>query len=338
MTQTLKSKKAVEYLLTVWVIITLNFLLPRLMPGDPFLFISGAEGEDIARFSEAQRAYYIDQYDFDSPLPVQYGQYIAALAGGDLGYSIYYNEPVAPLLLRRLPWTLLLVCSTVGLSTLFGTLLGGLSARYQGKWIDRLLFIGLIVVSEIPAFLLGLVLLFVFAAGMQLFPLSGAMTHFAAHESAWRIFCDIVLHATLPIATLTLVRTGGIYLLARNSIITVMARDYLRTARAKGLGRLRIFWRHALRNAVLPIVTRVFLSLGTLVGGAILVENVFNYPGLGRLMREAVMVHDYPLIQGIFLLVTLTVLSANFLADLIYKRLDPRIDTGAAFPAVREAG
>lgn len=322
----LNPNKVMEYLVTVWIIATLNFMLPRMMPGDPFVFISGQEGEDIARFSESQRQYYLDQYGFDRPLAVQYGQYMLSLAKGNLGYSIYYNEAVTSILMRRLPWTFFLVTAAVFLSTLIGTILGGISARYRHHWIDRLFFIGLIVVSEIPAFLLGLVLLFIFAASSKLLPLSGAMTHFAIQATLWQQIVDVAQHAVLPVATLTIVRIGGIYLLSRNTIITVMTRDYLRTAQAKGLGPLRIFSRHVLRNAMLPIVTRVFLSLGALVGGAILVENVFNYPGLGRLMREAVMVHDYPLIQGIFLLVTLAVLSANFLADLLYKRLDPRVE------------
>lgn len=329
-------RKLMEYIITVWIIVTLNFLLPRLMPGDPFLILSSQEGDDITGFSEDQRQYYVEQYGFDKPIPVQYARYLIGLAQGDLGYSIYYNESVLDILLRRLPWTLFLVTAAILFSTIIGTALGAVSAGFRHFRMERLLFLGLIILSEIPAFLLGLVLLFVFAAGMRMFPLSGAMMHFSAHTTLWETTIDIAWHAVLPIATLTIVRTGGIYLLARNSMITVLAKDYLQTARAKGLGPLRIFRRHTLRNALLPIVTRIFLSLGGLVGGAILVENVFNYPGLGRLMRDAVTVHDYPLIQGIFLIVTMMVLTANFMADLIYKRLDPRIETSSIFMARKQ--
>jgi peptide/nickel transport system permease protein len=322
--------KIISYLLTVWVILTLNFLLPRLMPGDPFVFLSGEEGEDLPQISQAQKAYYMDRYGFDDPLPVQYGRYIARLARGDLGLSVYYNAPVSAILARRLPWTLGIVTLAVAFSTILGTLLGVTAAAFRHQWVDRFFFMGLIAVSEIPAFLLGLVMLFVFAACLKLFPLSGAMTHFAGPMTLAQKLADICLHGALPVATLTLARLGGIFLLARNSLVTVMARQYMVTARAKGLGRVRIFWRHALRNAMLPIVTRVFMSLGALVGGAILVENVFNYPGLGRLMRDAVSHQDYPLIQGIFLVVTLTVLTANFMADLVYRRLDPRISAPRA--------
>lgn len=326
------TKRILEYLLTVWVIVTLNFALPRVMPGDPFLFLGAEQGDEIAQFSQAQQDYYRSQYGLDRPLTVQYATYLGRLLKGDLGYSIYYNQGVTSILLRRLPWTLLLVTTAVGLSTLAGCLLGSLSAYYQGRRTDRWLYPAMITVSEIPAFLLGLVLLFTLAAGLKLFPLSGAMTHFAAYDGPWDIAMDIVRHAALPILTLTIVRTGGMYLLARNSMATVLTKDYLRTARAKGLHPLRILTRHTLRNAMLPIVTRVFLSLGGLVGGAILVENVFAYPGLGRLMREAVIVHDYPMIQGIFLLVTLSVMSANVFADQLYGRLDPRIHHAALVP------
>ena len=326
----------ISYLITVWVILTLNFLLPRLMPGDPFAYLSGEEGEDLPEISEAQKAYYITQYGFNDPLYLQYGRYFVRLARGDLGQSIYYNAPVSVMLARRLPWTLGLVLLAVIFSTILGTLTGGIAAVCRHQWVDRFLFMGLIVVSEVPAFLLGLVMLFVFAAFLKLFPLSGAMTHFAGPMTAGERLSDICRHGVLPVATLTLARLGGIFLLARNSLITVMARDYMITARAKGLGRIRIFWRHALRNAMLPIVTRVFMSLGALTGGAILVENVFNYPGLGKLMRQAVMYQDYPLIQGIFLVVTLAVLLANLSADLLYKRLDPRISASQISPTSQE--
>lgn len=321
------TKRLSEYLFTLLVVLTLNFLLPRVMPGDPFLFLSSDPGEEVAQFTPAQEEAYRRQYGLDRPWPQQYFTYLASLLQGDLGYSIYYNQGVAEILLARLPWTLLLVLSSIFLSTLLGCLLGSLSATYRDAGLDRLLYPLMIGIAEVPPFLLGLVLLFLLAAGMKLFPLSGAMTHFAHYSSIWDKILDIAHHATLPILTLTLVRTGAMYLLVRNSMTTVLSRDYIRTARAKGLRRVRFFARHSMRNAMVPVVTRIFLSLGGLVGGAILVENVFAYPGLGRLMRESVMVHDYPMIQGIFLVVTVIVLCANFMADLVYRRLDPRIAT-----------
>jgi peptide/nickel transport system permease protein len=268
---------------------------------------------------------YRHQYGLDRPWPIQYLTYLGRLLCGDLGYSIYYNETVAAILMTRLPWTLFLVLSAIIFSTLIGGLLGSISASYRNRALDRILYPLMIGTTEIPPFLFGLVLLFVFAAGMHLFPLSGAETHFSSQMTFGAKVLDILSHAVLPIATLTLARTGAMYLLTRNAMTSVLTKDYVRTARAKGLHPARILARHSLRNAMVPVVTRIFLSLGGLVGGAILVENVFAYPGLGKLMRESVMVHDYPLIQGIFLLVTVIVLSANCIADVLYRRLDPRI-------------
>ncbi len=328
-TRRIRTRRIAEYVFTIWIIATLNFALPRAMPGDPFVYLSAEQGGETALFSEEQMEYYRSQYGLDRPLAEQYLAYLANLARGDLGYSIYYNEGVTEILLRRLPWTLLLVVPAIVGSTMCGCILGSLGAYFRGRRLDRWIYPAMIAVSEIPAFLLGLVLLFAFAAGMGLFPLSGAMTHFAEYSGAWDRIADIARHAALPVLTLIIARTGGMYLLARNSMAVVLTRDYMRTARAKGLHPLRILLRHSIRNSMPPIVTRIFLSLGGLVGGAILVENVFAYPGLGRLMRDAVLVHDYPMVQGVFLLVTVSVLSANCLADWIYGRLDPRIQDSA---------
>ncbi len=319
--------RAIEYLLTFLVIITLNFSLPRLMPGDPFLHLSGEAGEIVEAYTEEQRRYFLEYYGLDRPLLEQYWNYLGELARGNLGFSYYYKEPVVNLIARRLPWTLLLVTSATLFSLLFGVLLGSFSAWRRGRWQDRFLYLFMVVFGEIPAFLIGLVLLIFLAAGLGLFPLAGAMTHFARYASFWEKLKDILHHAVLPVLTLTLARTGGIYLLVRNSLGTVLTRDFMCTARAKGLAEFRIRYRHALRNALLPLVTRIALQMGTMVGGAVLAENVFAYPGLGRLMRDAVFVRDYPLLQGIFLVLAMGVMGANLCVDLLYRRLDPRTKT-----------
>jgi len=226
--------------------------------------------------------------------------------------------------MRRLPWTLFLVISAMALSILLGIVLGSYSAWRRNKWQDKTLYAILIIFSEIPAFLVGLALLIWFGATLKLFPLAGAVTHFAQFDTWWERMLDIMHHAALPIVTLTLARTGGIYLLVRNSLGSVLTKDYMRTARAKGLKELRVKYVHALRNALMPLFTRIAIQLGALIGGAILAENVFSYPGLGVLMRNAVVVRDYPLIQGIFLILAIGVMAANMLADLAYKYIDPR--------------
>jgi len=316
--------KIIEYFITLWIILTLNFFLPRLMPGDPFLFVSGDEGNALAQNNESVRKAYIQLYGLDNPAHVQYIHYFFELFQGNFGQSLHFNESVGSILSKRLPWTVFLVVSAVFFSTLIGVIFGSISAWFQGRWIDSLLYFCLILIAEIPAFLLALILLFIFAVELNLFPMSGAITHFAGYRG-WIWLADVFHHAALPILSLTLVRSSGMFLLTRNSMITVISKDYIRTATAKGLNKYRILFRHILKNAMLPIITRIFLTLGSLVGGAILVENVFSYPGLGLLMREAVLMHDYPLIQGIFLLVTVFVLSANYISDWIYACLDPRI-------------
>ncbi len=212
----------------------------------------------------------------------------------------------------------------MSLSILQGILLGSYSAWHRGKWQDSALYTMLMVFSEIPDFLVGLALLIWLGAGLGLVPLAGAVTHFATYNNTWEKVLDILHHAALPILTLTLARTGGIYLLVRNSLGTVLTKEYMITARAKGLKEFPIRYLHALRNALMPLFTRMAIQLGALIGGAILAENVFSYPGIGVLIRSAVVVRDYPLIQGIFLVLAVGVMAANMLADLAYKYIDPR--------------
>ncbi|MEL7565289.1 MAG: ABC transporter permease [Dehalobacterium sp.] len=318
-------KKISEYLVTVIVIFGVNFFLPRLMPGDPFLFLSSDAGSVTVTFSQEQIEKYQAYYGLDQPLERQFAAYGSKLFQGDLGYSIYFNDKVMKIILARLPWTLALVLISLVLSSVIGVILGSLSAWYRNSYLDRATYFFMICFGEIPSFLIGIFFLFFVAAKTGLFPLAGGISSFAVFDSPGAKIADLAHHAFLPVLTLALARMGEFYLLSRNSMITVLSKDYMRTARAKGLGRLRIIFCHALKNALLPVVTRIFLSLGTVFGGAILVENVFNYPGIGRLMQQAVLFRDYVLIQGIFLFVAVTVLTMNLVADLVYKRLDPRV-------------
>ena len=295
------------------------------MPGDPFTFLSSEEGGVHQNYTDEQIQEYKAYYGMDKPLYQQYKDYLGNLISGDLGYSIYYNDSVMRIVLNRAKWTLGITLSSLLISTLIGSILGSLSAWYRNSILDKSLYPLMILLSEIPSFLIAILLLFTLAAKIAFFPLSGGITVFAEYENGFRKFLDIVRHGILPTLSLVLSQLGGFYLLARNSMISVMSKDYMRTAQAKGLTSRRIVLRHGLKNSMLPIITRVFMSLGSVLGGAILVENVFNYPGLGRLMREAVSVRDYVLIQGIFLIVAFLVLTMNFLADVFYKKIDPRV-------------
>lgn len=295
------------------------------MPGDPFTFLSSAEGEVHQNYTDEQIEKYKAYYGMDKALHEQYKDYIVNLIHGDLGYSIYYNDSVISIVLKRAKWTLRITLSSLLISSLIGSILGSLSAWYRNSLIDKSLYPLMILLSEIPSFLIAILLLFTLAVKSSFFPLSGGITVFAEYENGFSKFLDIFRHGILPSLSLVLTQLGGFYLLARNSMITVMSKDYMTTAQAKGLSSRRIVLRHGLKNSLLPIITRVFMSLGSVLGGAILVENVFNYPGLGHLMRQAVIVRDYVLIQGIFLIVAFLVLTMNLLADGFYKKIDPRV-------------
>ncbi|HZK17900.1 MAG TPA: ABC transporter permease [Clostridia bacterium] len=315
-----------EYLLTFAIIITLNFALPRMMPGDPFLILSGDGGEVFSEQSYGQIEYYKEYYGLNQPYYRQYISYLKDLSQGYLGFSFHYKADVLTIVLQRLPWTMLLVLTSMGVSLLLGVALGSYSAWAINKWQDKFLYTVLVILSEIPAFLVGLALLIVFGAGLGIFPISGSMTQFAAYNNIWEQSLDVLHHLVLPALTLSLARTGGIYLLVRNSLGTVLTKEYIRTARAKGLREFRVRYLHALRNALMPLFTRIATQLGAALGGAVLAESVFSYPGLGVLMRDAVMVRDYPLLQGIFLVMAFTVILANFLADTAYRWIDPRTE------------
>lgn len=323
--QSTRRFRLLDYLVTIAVILTLNFMVPRLMPGDPFLLVSAEAGEEFAVLSERQREYFMSYYGLDKPLHEQYLIYLQGLARGDLGYSIQYREEVTVIIARSLPWTIYLVISATLLSTIFGIIFAVISAWHRGKTRDNLLLVGLVSISEIPGFLLGLSFLLLFSAYLGWFPLAGAGTPFVQFDSLLERIVDIIHYSFLPIIVLALSRVSGSYLLVRNTLIMVLSKDYMKTARAKGLPERVIRYRHALRNALLPLVNRMALQFGGLVGGAVLIENVFAYPGLGSLMADAALARDYNLLQGILLVLAAGVLFANFMADLVSRRLDPRI-------------
>ncbi|AKB47272.1 Oligopeptide transport system permease protein OppB [Methanosarcina sp. Kolksee] len=313
---------------TLFVILVINFFLPRMMPGDPFSTTSADEvGEDIIVMTEEQHLYYINYYGLDRPLPEQFLAYLKKLMTGNLGRSIYYKMPVSDVIVLHLPWTILIVVSATVISTISGVVLGTISAKNRKKGSDRIMMTGMIAFAEIPSFLLGLILLLIFSVYLRLFPLAGAVTPFANYNGLAEQILDISYHAFLPVLTLSLSQLTGVYLLTRNTLITVTTKDYIRTARAKGLGEKNVWIRHALRNALLPVVTRTGFTIGIMMGGVVLVENVFSYPGIGMTLRSAVVGRDYPLIQGILLVIAVSILICNLLVDKIYGKLDPRVVT-----------
>lgn len=312
---------------TLFIIIVLNFFLPRFLPGDPFTILSVEDGFESVLLSDEQIEIYKSYYGFNKPLPVQFFDYLKKLIQFDLGTSIYYKKPVTQMVLERMGWTMALVLFSTAISTVFGVLLGAFSAysRAKRKRLDTALLKTMTILSEIPDFLIGLILLFVFAAKLRWFPLSGGATPFLKFESFNTWLMDYLHHLALPCIVLAISSVGDFYLLTRQSVIGVLNEPYIMTAKAKGLKKWTIIISHALRNAWQPIFARVMMRLGMLLGGAILVENVFAYPGVGKLLREAVAYRDYILIQGVFFYVALAVLFFNTAADMIYKRADGRI-------------
>lgn len=311
---------------TLLVILVINFFLPRMMPGDPFSTTSADEvGEEIIVMTEEQHLYYVNYYGLDRPLYEQFLSYMKNLMTGNLGRSIYYKMPVSDVIMLHLPWTILIVVSATVISTISGVVLGTLSAKNRKKGSDRIMMTGMIAFAEIPSFLLGLILLLIFSVYFRLFPLAGAVTPFAHYNGSTDQVLDILYHAFLPVLTLSLSQLTGVYLLTRNTLITVTTKDYIRTARAKGLGEKNVWIRHALRNALLPVVTRTGFMIGIMMGGVVLVENVFSYPGIGMTLRSAVVGRDYPLIQGILLVIAVSILICNLLVDKVYGKLDPRV-------------
>jgi peptide/nickel transport system permease protein len=308
----------------VLAVVVLNFVLVHAAPGDPVETIAGASGG----MSEELKAQLRTQYGLDKPLPVQLGVYLGKVLHGDLGYSYFFNLPVAGLIGERLPATLLLVVCAVLLSFFVGTALGVLASRKPNGLLSQSITVISLVGFAAPVFWTGIMLVIVFAATLPWFPVSG-MRAIDSSASAGTVgdMLDIAHHLVLPTLTLALVYLAQYSRLARASMLDVLGSDYVRTARAKGLAEGVVLYKHALRNAVLPVVTVLGLQFGNVLAGAILVETVFNWPGLGRLAFESVLRRDYPTILGVLLFSAIVVVIMNLLTDFAYRLIDPRIRT-----------
>lgn len=318
--------RGVEYGVTFLAAITLNFALPYVAPGDPLRYVLGRAVESL---TPAQRQKLLSTYGLDEPIHVQYFEYLLGILQGDLGTSVLYGRPVGEVLLGRLPWTLLLVGLALVISTVLGTLLGAWSAWREGDRVDVGLLTAHIGAESAPAFWVGMLLISVFVAWLGWFPAYGVAS-IGPSGTVFGSLVELGTHLTLPLVTLTLARVGGIYLIARGSVLTTLGEDFLLFARAKGLSDREVLVRHALANSLLPIYTRFTLQLGSVVSGAVVVETVFSYPGLGLLIYDAALARDYPLLQGAFLVLTVTVIAANLLADLTYPYVDPRTNEPTA--------
>ena len=317
-----------RYALLAGGVVVLNFLIPRLLPGDPLSF-GGNEGIDpAAPLSIATREQLRAYYHLDEPLGRQLAAYLGGLARGDLGWSIARPAPVSDLILDRLPWTLGLLLVALLISAVAGTMAGVTAGWLPSRARGRLLVSVAGALAAIPEFLIAIGLLLVFAVGLGWFPLFGGQTVFAGHgddaPGVARRALDIARHLILPAAALVLTGASGFVLLARDATAGLRQEPWLVAARAKGLPERAIVRRHALPNVVLPLLTFFSLRLGSVLGGALVVERVFGVPGLGLLGYQAIRARDYPLLQALFLLASLGVLAANLVVDIVALRLVAR--------------
>lgn len=302
--------------LTVWFAVTVTFLLLRLLPGDPALAVASPN------MTEDARAALLQQYGLDQPLIVQYGIYLWQLLQGNLGVSFTQSIPVLDVLMQRLPWTLLLTGTALVATVVVGIPLGVLAASHRGRFLDRLVQIIGVTGQSIFVPSIGVLLLFVFGLMLGWLPIGGAYDQ-DAYGLAW--YGSVAAHLVLPALSLMLVQLGSYVLTMRSTLIEALGEDYTTLAKANGLPYRRVLWKHALRNALLPTTTLIGLQLGFLVGGAVLTETVFAYPGIGRGIYEAVTQLDFPVLQGAFLMLAITVVVANMITDTVYGFLDPRV-------------
>lgn len=315
------AKKAGGALVSLIMVVILGFFAFRILPGDPVRSMS-----DGRRVSAEQMEILRHQLGLDKPLIAQFWRYITDLFRGDLGYSYTYNQSVVSLIGERIGPTILLTGSAAVLSVILGLWLGQKAAWKLNSLFDKFQTGLALVFWSVPTFWLGLLVLLVFAGGLRWFPTGGMVTA-GADFSGFAYVWDVLKHLILPMLTMTAVVYAQYLLVMRASLLEEMTSDYLVTARAKGLKEDLVRRRHAVPNALLPTVTLIFLTLGGLVGGAVTVETVFSWPGLGYLTFQALGSPDFPLLQGTFVVFSSIVILMNFFADLVYRVLDPRLRT-----------
>jgi peptide/nickel transport system permease protein len=317
------------YLVAAWFAITVNFAIPRVMPGN-------AVDAMLAKFPQLDaNSLHALEAEFGAhshgSLISQYVHYLGQLAQGNLGLSVgQYPSTVTSILGQTLPWTLILVGTATILSFALGTLLGVVAAWRRGGWLDRSLP-AFTFLQATPYFFLALIVIQVFALDWRLFPFGQGYDLGLQPGFDWTFISSAISHSVLPALTIILTAIGGWMLQMRNVMLTTISEDYILVAQAKGLSPRRIMFTYGARNAILPNIAGFALSLGFVVAGALVMEIVFSYPGIGLTLYNAVTSNDYPLLQGIFLVISLTVLLASLLADIIYVIADPRVRTGAAY-------
>ena len=324
-------KRITQSVFTVWAVVTLSFAMVRFMPGGPAAYLRSKLVQSGVEVSPAEMQQQIELYlnvDTEKTLLAQYVDYMSALMHGDLGKSIWYGEPVIDLLVQALPWTIFVTSVALFLSFAIGIALGGSMAYNESSRFDSVATLTAMFINSVPFYLTAIVLVYFLGYQLGWFPTGG--TSSSAVEAGLTIdyFFDVLYHAALPIASLVISGFGGWAIGMRSNSIQVLGEDYLRVARLRGLPERRIAWRYVTRNAILPMYTGLLISIGFLFGGAVILERIFSYPGLGYYLFKAVSTRDYPLLMGGFLMITIAVVVAVFIADLTYGLIDPRVNSG----------
>ncbi len=304
---------------TIFSVVTIGFVLLKLAPGDPAVLLAG----------EAATPQYIERvremYGLNKPLWEQYLIYLEKALRLDLGYSLSYKRPVLEVILNRLPYTLMLAVSGLSIGLALGVVLGMVSAWYRKKMVSPLINNVSFIIYSTPVFVIGQFLIYYLAIVLRLFPVGGVVTIGLEYSGLHEYVIDVLWHLTLPSLTLGLVFMASYVKLTRSSFMEALSSSYILAARSMGLRNSTILFKHAFRNAIIPVVTLAGVQLGMLIGGVIITESLFSWPGIGQLTMEAVSTRDYPLLLGIFIFTSVAVVVINIVVDFLYSAIDPRI-------------
>lgn len=314
------AKKFTQLVVTLFAIATFNFLLFRVLPGDPLKLIARAgklSPEAIARLEEL--------FGLNQPPWEQYLIYLKNIVTGEYGISITYRRPVMDIIAERMSNTLLLLAAATVIVIAVGVGLGILAAMKRGTRTDNALIVASMVGWSLPTFWTGLIFIIIFGVYLHVLPIAGILTPGAVYTSYGQIIADYANHLILPTVALVIVDMAQFFLVTRNTLVDVYTEDYILTARGKGLSPSLTMRRHALPNAMLPIITTLALYVSLVIGGAIQVETVFSYPGMGKLMYDAVLKRDYPILEASFFIMASVTIIANFISDVCYMLIDPRV-------------
>lgn len=320
---TVVARRLLHAFLLILAVLVLNFLLIHIAPGDPAEVIAGEMGGATEEMMAQIRA----TYGLDKPVLVQLGLYLSKAIQGDLGQSFFYNAPVFDLIIGRVGATILLVTTALLFAIFAGTALGVLASHKPKGFVSGMVTVLSVVGYSAPIFWTGMMLVILFAWLFPIFPISN-MFDITKDGGFFNRIIDIAHHLVLPSLTLGIVYLAQYARLTRASMLEILGSDYIRTARAKGVSEISVYRHHALRNAILPVVTIAGLQFGSIVSGAVLVETVFSWPGLGTLAFDSILARDYPTILGILFFSSLLVIVANLVTDIVYRMVDPRIRTG----------